>query len=145
MFKHILFPTDTSDKSNAGLKYAMNMAMKYGGHISILNIHEEFMDKDEMHYLRIDPNTYKDFMKKRALRSREAIEKLIEKEEAQAFSEIVLRQGKPRETIIKAAEELEVDVIVMSSNGRSNLKEALIGSVAEYVVRHSKIPVLVVK
>jgi len=145
MFKHVLFPTDTSDKSNTGFKVAMNMAIKYGGHITILNIHEEFMDKDEMQYLRIDPNVYQKYMQKRALKSRTAIEELIVKENAQAFSEIVMRQGKPRETIISVSAQLEADIIVMSSSGRSNLKEVLIGSVAEYVVRHSKIPVLVVK
>ncbi|MFO0416403.1 MAG: universal stress protein, partial [Pseudomonadota bacterium] len=38
----------------------------------------------------------------------------------------------------------QIDLIVMSSHGRSGIARALLGSVTEYVLRHCKKPVLVV-
>ncbi|HXU83781.1 MAG TPA: universal stress protein, partial [Polyangia bacterium] len=48
------------------------------------------------------------------------------------------------EAIVQAAERLGVDLIVMASHGRSGLKRALLGSVAEEVARRSPKPVLIV-
>lgn len=53
-------------------------------------------------------------------------------------------EGNPREDIIKMAETLDVDLIVMGTHGLTGLRRLLVGSVAENVVRHSKIPVMVV-
>lgn len=53
-------------------------------------------------------------------------------------------EGNPREDIIKMAETLEVDLIVLGTHGHTGLRRILVGSVAENIVRHSKIPVMVV-
>jgi len=145
MFKHILFPTDTSDISNSGFKAAVEIARKFDGKVTLLNVHEEFMDENEMQYLRVSAEHYREMMDKKAVASREKMEKLVADEGADDISEVVLREGNPRAKIVEAAQDLGADMIVMTSNGRSNLKEALIGSVAEHVVRVSPLPVLVVK
>ncbi len=54
-------------------------------------------------------------------------------------------EGHPAEEIIKYAEKNSVDLIVMGTLGKSGLDRFLLGSVAEKVVRNSKIPVLVVR
>lgn len=53
-------------------------------------------------------------------------------------------EGNPREDIIKMAETLDVDLIVMGTHGLTGFRRLLVGSVAENVVRHSNIPVMVV-
>lgn len=53
-------------------------------------------------------------------------------------------EGRPTDDILKTAEIWEADLIVMGTHGRTGLMHLLVGSVAEYVVRHSKIPVMVV-
>jgi nucleotide-binding universal stress UspA family protein len=53
--------------------------------------------------------------------------------------------GDPRTTIVDAAAELRADLIVMGTQGRSGLDRIVLGSVAEYVVRHSAVPVLTVR
>src|SRR5581483_1290228 len=59
-------------------------------------------------------------------------------------AEIVIREGSPRPMIVDAASEFDCQMIVMGTHGRSGLAHLLLGSVAEYVVRHSPIPVLTV-
>ncbi len=145
MFRHILFPTDTSDWSNKGFKAAVNIARRYEGKITVLNVHEEFMSKEEMQYLRVSQQNYEEYIREQAVRSREIIEKLIESENAGDLCEILLREGKPRQMISQVAEEIGANLIVMCSKGRTNLADQLIGSVAEHVLRHSKTSVLVLK
>jgi len=53
-------------------------------------------------------------------------------------------EGTPTEEIIKTAERWDADLIVMGTHGRTGLLHLLLGSIAEHVLRHSKIPVLVV-
>jgi len=53
-------------------------------------------------------------------------------------------EGNPTKDILKTAEIWEADLIVMGTHGRTGLMHLLVGSVAEYIVRHSKIPVMVV-
>jgi len=57
----------------------------------------------------------------------------------------VLLIGRPAEEIIDYAEKNDIDLIVMGTLGLTGVKRFLIGSVAENVVRHSKVPVLVVR
>ena len=59
--------------------------------------------------------------------------------------ESVLLKGSPVEEIIDYAEKNDIDMIVMGTLGLTGVKRLLIGSVAENVVRHSKVPVLVVR
>ena len=59
-------------------------------------------------------------------------------------AETVIREASPRPTIVEAAAELNCQMIVMGTHGRSGLAHLLMGSVAEYVVRTSRIPVLTV-
>jgi nucleotide-binding universal stress UspA family protein len=59
--------------------------------------------------------------------------------------ETVILEGHPAEEIIKYAEDSNMDLIVMGSLGKTGLTRLLIGSVAEEVLRHSKVDVMVSK
>jgi nucleotide-binding universal stress UspA family protein len=54
----------------------------------------------------------------------------------------ILRMGVPWEEILKAIAETHADLVVMGTHGRRGISHALIGSVAEKVVRASPVPVL---
>jgi nucleotide-binding universal stress UspA family protein len=56
----------------------------------------------------------------------------------------VSRQGEPVESILAAAEEIAADLIVMTTNGRDTLNQALAGSTTERVLRNANCPVLAV-
>ena len=53
-------------------------------------------------------------------------------------------EGDPREEIVAVAEQWGAHIIVVGTHGRTGLTHLLMGSTAEYVVRHSKVPVMVV-
>jgi nucleotide-binding universal stress UspA family protein len=53
--------------------------------------------------------------------------------------------GKPASEIIRTATEWPADVIVLGSHGRHGIQRALLGSVAEAVMRHAPCPVLVIR
>jgi len=59
--------------------------------------------------------------------------------------EPVLLDGNPSEELIQYAEEEEMDIVVMGTFGKTGLNRLLLGSVAENLVRHSKVPVMVVR
>ena len=53
--------------------------------------------------------------------------------------------GKPASEIVKAAAEWPADVIVMGSHGRGGVERALLGSVADTVMRHASCSVLIIR
>ena len=57
----------------------------------------------------------------------------------------IIRQGDTKQTVLKVADELDADLIVMGTHGRRGLSHALSGSVAEAVLRQSRCPVLTVR
>jgi len=57
----------------------------------------------------------------------------------------VLLEGNPANSILEFAEKEGIELIVMGTLGRTGLDRFLLGSVAEKIVRHSKIPVMVVR
>lgn len=57
----------------------------------------------------------------------------------------VILEGDAADRILEFAESESIDLIIMGTLGKTGLERFLLGSVAEKVVRHSKIPVMVVK
>jgi nucleotide-binding universal stress UspA family protein len=60
-------------------------------------------------------------------------------------AEGILRMGAPADEILAVAKEHGADLVVMGTHGRTGLARALLGSVAEKVVRRSEAPVLTVR
>ncbi len=60
MFSQILCATDLSPRSDEALHVAVHMAARYGAQLTILNVHEEFMDKSEMVMLRVSVDQMQD-------------------------------------------------------------------------------------
>ncbi len=60
-------------------------------------------------------------------------------------AESLVLKGDPAEKIVNFSEEQNVDMIVVGSHGIGGFERLVIGSVSEKVVRHAKVPVLVVR
>jgi nucleotide-binding universal stress UspA family protein len=65
--------------------------------------------------------------------------------DAEIPSKTLLRVGSPQVEIINAAKESGIDVIILSTHGRTGLAHVFLGSTAERVVRHAGCPVLIVR
>jgi len=86
----------------------------------------------------LDQNLKKDNMKKLAAVANDLFEMGYK-------VKVITAKGVPAAEIIRIEQEEQVSIIVLGSHGMSNLKEIMLGSVSETVIRKSKQPVLVVK
>ena len=66
-------------------------------------------------------------------------------EELDINTECVVVIGDPGSSIVDYAEKNAIDLIAIATHGRSGLRRILFGSVAEYVIKHSKLPILLIK
>jgi nucleotide-binding universal stress UspA family protein len=57
----------------------------------------------------------------------------------------LLRMGRPVDQIVRVADELNVDLIILATHGHTGIKHVVLGSTVENVVRHAPCPVLTVR
>jgi nucleotide-binding universal stress UspA family protein len=146
MFSKIFCPTDLSDSSFAAVKYAVDLCRRCDSKLVLLNVHEEFMNKDEMVMLRVSVEHFKDFMANRAVESKAKMEEVLQTAGGKDLdTELLLREGKATKEILETSEEVGADLIVITTSGRDSLGEKLLGSTAEHIIRYSKIPVLTIR
>ena len=143
--RRILLPTDFSGCANYALPYAAAIARAVDATVICLNVVEpivpavgytgmaEAMPIAEMSEQMEDSaeRELPDVMRCEDLRGLKVEE--------------VIGHGDAAAEIVRVADEQEVDLIVISSHGRTGLGRIIFGSTAEAVVRHARCPVLVVK
>jgi nucleotide-binding universal stress UspA family protein len=111
----------------------------------MLNVHDEFMSKPEREMLRVSFESMKDKYAQVALESREQMRSAIRQLHAEDIRvDYKLREGKPAKKIVRTAEKLGVDLIVMATDGRDNIKDFVTGTITEHVINHAPCPVLVI-
>jgi nucleotide-binding universal stress UspA family protein len=162
-FHHVLVPTDFSGPANHALGYAVEEAVLHRAKVTLLHVLPADTRTD-VHYVTGDPavGAPLDAMAGgrvggvtllshpetvRRDRTEEAL-KQIRDLVANAFHgpwEVEVAMGPPADAIARVAHERQVDLIVMGTHGRTGLQHALLGSVAEKVVRIAPYPVLTVK
>jgi nucleotide-binding universal stress UspA family protein len=76
-------------------------------------------------------------------RAHSALGEALRQEEVGA--EAVTRIGAPAEEVLRYAENVGAELIILPSHGRKGIDRWLLGSVAEKIVRHAKVPVLVLR
>ncbi|SDC56051.1 universal stress protein [Natrinema hispanicum] len=133
MYQHILVPTDGSDGTRQSLTHGLTLAERFDATIHALSVVPEgplgTLQSDEGHT---------------------AAERAVERVEVEATREGVdvvtaVEQGVPHEEIIAYADDHDIDMIVMGTQGRTGLDRVLVGSVTERIVRMADIPVVTVR
>ena len=141
--QRILLPTDFSNYSAAATKYACELATKFDAELHLL------------HTLEVHPGSTPDFGMGLALpkyinESRAAAEKALagvldpQWSAGRTVIQAVV-EGSPKVEIIRYARKHDIDLIVLSTHGRTGLPHVIMGSVAETVVRTAPCPVLTVR
>ena len=141
-YKKILAPTDLSKLSLPAVRYALNMGLEQDAEVIIYHVLSEdgaWFDKDN----RLDPAS--------ALlpRQKELLHDFI----AENFTDIIgkvkiietVESGIPYTKIVAKAAESEADLIVMSTHGRTGIKQVMLGSVTAQVVARADCPVLSIR
>ena len=146
MFSKILCPSDLSKASLTAVKYAAELARRCKSKLYLLNVREEFLNKQEMVMLRVSAEHFQEMMSEKAVESKKIMEQELRIANGEDLDyELLIRQGKPTKEIIEVAEELGADLMVITTNGRDSLGEKILGSTAEHLIRYSKIPVLTIR
>lgn len=141
-FQRILLATDFSDASASAAEVAVTMAKTFGAGLHVLHVLEAEIPvmSDSMVYL---PPTYFEELENRAA---EQLEQVIPREDRDKLGvTLVMRKGSPFVEIIRYARDQKMDLIVQGTHGRGMVAHALMGNVAEKVVRKSPCPVLTVR
>lgn len=141
--RRILAPTDFSPGAESALNWARALGSAFGAEVVLL------------HVLDLSVAALAGFPSSLAMvpAAGELLERIrgeTEQEMAKLAARLpgvrpLIRDGTPRTVILEVASELGADLIVMGTHGRTGLTHVFFGSVAEHVVRHSRIPVLTVR
>ncbi len=142
MYKQILVPIDLSDQGFSDK--AIEAAVWYATHSNA-----------QLHLLNVLPGMHMSmvasyFPKDAASKMKQDVEQQLKKFALNNIPDNVLysinvSEGKPASTILKYADKVSADLIVIPSHKRSKLDKALLGSVTNKVVQKSPINVLVIK
>jgi nucleotide-binding universal stress UspA family protein len=131
----ILHPTDFSERSENALQLACALACDYGARLVVLHA---IAPPAIIYGEGVVPPDPQEF----ASKAKEQIETLEIPGAARAERRV--EEGEPATKILQVAGEINADLIVMGTHGRTGLGRLLMGSVAEEVVRKAVFPVLTV-
>lgn len=148
MYQNILIATDGSDLAQRGVEHGLALAAKLAAKVTILTVTHP-MRPEAVRAAQLagvdDPIVRYDQQIDADMKERFAE---IEKQAAEHGIEVDLRHeidDFPAEAIIRVAQRLGCDLIVMSSHGRRGARRLILGSQTAEVVTHTTIPVLVIR
>ncbi len=148
MFERILIATDGSKHSERAAGMGIEMAKLYGSAVTalfVVDIGKEYAPLGDL-ISKVADDLIADIRNNLLDQGEQAtrrVEEMAKKAGITASSKIT--EGYPAEDIIRIAKEGDMSLIVMGGIGATGLEKFFLGSVADKVVRSSKIPVLVVK
>jgi nucleotide-binding universal stress UspA family protein len=162
IYTHILVPTDFSPAANRALVYAFEEATQHQAKLTLLHVLQHH-PAVEVYYVTEAPQSGTGYAAEfggklpsfppqppEVVRRDYQEEALVQLHALVPASftgawEVQVAAGHPAEAIVRMAQELEVDLIIMATHGRTGLSHILLGSVAEHVVRHAPCAVLTVR
>lgn len=140
--KKLLVPTDLGEYSQFAFKYAVALAEAFAAKVYVLHVHEPFPQGAVFEGMVYDSK----LVAKAEAKARGDLDAIVAQLTAQKIqAEPVFVTGRAYIEIVRQAERLEVDLIVLATHGRRGVSHLVLGSNAEKVVRLSPCPVLTVK
>jgi nucleotide-binding universal stress UspA family protein len=146
--KKILAPTDCSELSLVGLRHALEIAQSQQAEIIVYYAADsrQAVPHPSGFQRAYSPDSPRNVIQEFVDRRKEGLEKLLRGNFPELIEKVTVRQevdiGVARERIVEMAEKEGVDIIVMSTHGRTGLPHMFLGSVTEHVVRRAPCPVL---
>ena len=142
MYRRILVPLDGSKVAEGVLPHAKLLAYSEGAELILLTVGAN----PTLDFVFSDPSLAEGAVEEQEERSKTYITAVENELKSAGFkTSTLMRFGSVAEVILGVSEELQVDVIAMSTHGRTGPARWLLGSIAERVVHNSKIPVLLIR
>jgi nucleotide-binding universal stress UspA family protein len=138
--KNILVPTDLSEGAEQALDYACELARGLGAQIHLLNV----IGIPALGVPELGVALTASMIDDLVVGNQDALDRLARTHSAQ-IGQVMVRTGDARDVINQTATEIGADLIVMGTHGRRGISRALLGSVAENVVRTAPCAVLTVR
>lgn len=142
-FRKILVPLDFSAHADHAIEVAADLARRYGASVCLLHTHEPVLYAAPESYLLYSAQQLPVLLAELKTRL-DASEKQARAAGATEVTSVLL-QGIAFVEIVRHAREGGFDLIVMGTHGRTGIAHALLGSVAEKIVRKAPCPVLTVR
>lgn len=139
--KQILVPTDLSEGAEQALDYACELARTLDAQVHLLNV----VGIPAMGVPELGVAVTSTMIDQMVVDSQTAVERLSKTRCDAKLGQVMVRTGDARDVINQTAKELGIDLIVMGTHGRRGISRALLGSVAETVVRSAPCAVLTVR
>jgi nucleotide-binding universal stress UspA family protein len=140
--RRILVPVDFSQCSLAGVKYAALFAKAFDAKLRLFHT---LFPPNPVVMDRISANLSGEWDQTRRMNAQLEMEALMQLDFLRGVTcETEIRTGYAIQEICAEIERANVDLVITSTHGQTGLKHALLGSVAEHVVRYAECPVLVV-
>lgn len=143
--KQILVPIDFSVSSLRALLYAATLAKPLKAKIIIVSVLEPVRFATPGYFYHPTGTMPEVFDEQRLITGQELETLREDLRKRRIDTEVMLEEGTPHQVIVDVARERKVDLIVMSTHGRTGLPELIIGSVAEKVLRTATCPVLMLR
>jgi len=141
-YKKILVSLDGSALAEAALPHAQTLASDEEAQIILLRVSAD----PAAEFSFSDPSIADNLIQEMEAETLSYMQSARGKLQKAGFrTSFLIRQGAIAETILQVAAEINADVVVMSTHGRSGVKRWLLGSVADRVVTHSEVPVMLIR
>lgn len=141
MFAKLLFPTDFSETSKKALPYIKQLKGAGTKEVVVLHVIDQ-RDVDALAKASGASQHVEEQTENAARNELAAVEAELKREGLAVKT--ILKIGRPFREIMDAAAGERVSLIVLGSHGRSNFADIILGSTSENVIRHSKVPLLVI-
>ncbi len=142
-FKTIVFATDFSENSDYAFEYAISISEKYHARLVLVHVVSEPLSFNGFYVPHISFEKLEEELREGARRMMDRFCE-VHLKGFENYESHILR-GFPFDQIIKKAEEVEADMILLGTHGRTGLDHVIFGSTAEKVVRKSPIPVMTIR
>lgn len=145
MYKRILVPVDGSDTAAAGLREAIKLARQLGSQVRIVHVVDEFLMVSPSAYGAVY-DRFTEEMREAGKHVLSAAQDLAREAGINVETQLIVGLGHPAgKRVLEAAKQFEADLIVCGTHGRRGLRRIVLGSDAEYMVRQSPVPILLVR